>query len=58
MGRGIKTKSLLKQRIFLTAIEAGESKWPDFNEGLAVNRVIAATLQSSRERTWVELADF
>ena len=36
----------------LEAIEAGESRWPTFRDGLAVAEVVEAVLTSSRTGAW------
>jgi predicted dehydrogenase len=57
-GTGYQDQIIIEARDFLAAIEAGTSHWPDFAEGLEVNRVVAAAFASDTSRSWVRLADF
>ena len=49
---------IIEAKDFLTAIETGEPVWPTFQEGMEVNRVIAAAWASSDSRAWVNIKDF
>ncbi len=52
-GTGYQDQIIIEQRDFLRAIETGESVYPDFAEGLRVQRLIDAVHQSCEERRWV-----
>lgn len=57
-GTGYQDQIIIEAKDFLTAIETKQNIWPDFAEGMEVNRVVAATLASSRARAWVNVQDF
>ena len=57
-GTGYQDQIIIEAKDFLEAIAAGESRWPDFREGMEVNRVIEAAHASSETRSWVSVADF
>ena len=57
-GTGYQDQIIIEAKDFLTAIATGDPIWPTFEEGLAVNQVVAASLASSRTGTWVNVADF
>jgi predicted dehydrogenase len=57
-GTGYQDQIIIEARDFLTAIETGNPVWPTFRDGMEVNRVIAAALASSRDKTWKEVASF
>ncbi|MEO0691889.1 MAG: Gfo/Idh/MocA family oxidoreductase [Pseudomonadota bacterium] len=57
-GTGYQDQIIIEAKDFLTAIATGDPVWPTFEEGLAVNQVVAASLASSRTGTWVNVADF
>lgn len=57
-GTGYQDQIIIEAKDFLTAIETGQSVWPTFQEGLAVNRVIAAAHASSASRSWASIKDF
>lgn len=56
-GTGYQDQIIIEARDFLAAIESGENRWPDFAEGLAVNRVIEAAFLSDSRRDWVRVAE-
>jgi predicted dehydrogenase len=55
-GTGYQDQIVIEARDFLLAIETGEPVWPTFRDGLAVSRVIAAAVESSRLRSWVPVS--
>ena len=57
-GTGFQDQVIIEAKDFLAAIAQGESLWPDFREGLQVNRVIAAVHASHVERCWKDVNDF
>lgn len=56
-GTGYQDQIIIEARDFLDAIAAGASAWPDFSEGLEVNRVIAAAFASHEAGRWVTVSD-
>ncbi len=57
-GTGYQDQIIIEAKDFLTAIETGQNLWPSFEEGMEVNRVIAAAWASSDTRSWVNIKDF
>ncbi|WP_299144325.1 Gfo/Idh/MocA family oxidoreductase [uncultured Tateyamaria sp.] len=57
-GTGYQDQIIIEAKDFLNAIASGTAVWPTFEEGLAVNKVVAACLASSRMGAWVSVADF
>lgn len=57
-GTGYQDQIIIEAKDFLHAIASGDPVWPTFEEGLAVNQVVAASLASSRTGAWVNVADF
>ncbi|WP_299286155.1 Gfo/Idh/MocA family oxidoreductase [uncultured Tateyamaria sp.] len=57
-GTGYQDQIIIEAKDFLTAIHSGTPVWPTFEEGLAVNQVVAAALASSSAGAWVSVADF
>jgi predicted dehydrogenase len=54
-GLGINDLKVIEIHRLLSAIETGSAFWPDFAEGLAVQRVMGAMESSSETRQWVAL---
>ncbi|SFC24558.1 Gfo/Idh/MocA family protein [Tropicimonas isoalkanivorans] len=54
-GTGYQDQIIIEARDFLRAIETGESVWPTFRDGLAVNRVVHAAMTSSRGKCWQDV---
>ena len=54
-GLGINDLKVIELHNFIRAVERGEPFYPDFDEGLAVQRVMAAIERSSAERGWVDV---
>jgi len=54
-GLGINDLKVIEIRRLLQAIEHGAPFWPDFHEGLAVQRVMAAMEASAKAGEWVSL---
>lgn len=57
-GTGYQDQIIIEARDFLAAIEAGTSLWPSFRDGQEVNRVVAAAMASSRDKSWTSPTDF
>ncbi len=57
-GTGYQDQIIIEAKDFLRAIETGNPIWPTFADGHEVNRVLAATLVSSQERSWQNVADY
>ncbi|WP_299868294.1 Gfo/Idh/MocA family oxidoreductase [uncultured Roseobacter sp.] len=57
-GTGYQDQIIIEARDFLKAIETGDPVWPTFRDGMEVNRVIAAAMASSKDKTWKEISDF
>ncbi|WP_300015096.1 Gfo/Idh/MocA family oxidoreductase [uncultured Roseobacter sp.] len=57
-GTGYQDQIIIEARDFLRAIETGQPVWPTFKDGMEVNRVIAAAMASSKDKTWKEISDF
>jgi len=57
-GTGYQDQIIIEAKDFLTAIETGTSIWPSFQDGLAVNQIIAAALAASKRQSWQETAAF
>ncbi|HET6630907.1 MAG TPA: Gfo/Idh/MocA family oxidoreductase, partial [Woeseiaceae bacterium] len=54
-GLGINDLKVIELHNFIRAVECGEGFYPDFDEGLAVQRVMAAIETSGAERAWVDV---
>ncbi len=57
-GTGYQDQIIIEARDFLKAIETGQPVWPTFEDGMEVNRVIAAAMASSRDKSWKDVASF
>jgi predicted dehydrogenase len=57
-GTGYQDQIIIEARDFLRAIETGKPIWPTFEEGMEVNRVVAAALASSDTGAWVDVSDY
>ncbi len=57
-GTGYQDQIIIEAKDFLAAIATGENVWPTFRDGMEVNRLVAAASASSRQRGWVDIADF
>ncbi len=57
-GTGYQDQIIIEARDFLQAIETGAPVWPTFQDGMEVNRVIAAAHASHAARGWVEIENF
>ena len=57
-GTGYQDQIIIEARDFLRAIETGQPVWPTFRDGVEVNRVIAAAMASSSDKTWKAISDF
>jgi len=56
-GTGYQDQIIIEAKDFLETIAGNGPTWPDFNDGLQVNRVVAAVRKSAQARTWCDLAD-
>lgn len=54
-GTGYQDQIIIEARDFLTAIETEKPVWPTFRDGMEVNKIVAAALRSSEEKTWVQV---
>ena len=54
-GTGYQDQLIIEARDFLAAIQAGQSQWPSFRDGMEVNRVIEAVWASCDNSSWVEV---
>lgn len=57
-GTGYQDQIIIEAKDFLTAIETGRPVWPTFEEGLEVQRVVAAVRASDKTRSWRKVSDF
>ena len=57
-GTGYQDQIIIEARDFLRAIETGKPVWPTFRDGMEVNRVIAAAMVSSIQRSWQDIKSF
>jgi predicted dehydrogenase len=48
----------IEAKDFLTAIAEKRTIWPSFEEGMEVNRIVTAALDSSAKQAWVTVADY
>ncbi|MBU1835563.1 MAG: Gfo/Idh/MocA family oxidoreductase [Alphaproteobacteria bacterium] len=55
-GTGYQDQIIIEARDFLRAIETRTPVWPTFRDGMAVNQVVAAAMQSSLAGAWVDVA--
>ena len=57
-GTGYQDQIIIEAKDFLTAIATKTNIWPTFAEGLEVNRIVTAALDSSAKNAWVNVADY
>ena len=57
-GTGYLDQIIIEARDFLSAIETGQPVWPTFQDGMDVNQIIAAAMESARTRAWVDVAEY
>ena len=57
-GTGYQDQIIIEAKDFLTAIATKTNIWPTFAEGLEVNRIVTAALDSSTKQAWVTVADY
>ncbi len=57
-GTGYQDQIIIEAHDFLRAIETGKPVWPTFAEGLEVNRIVTAALDSSDRQAWVNVTDY
>ena len=54
-GTGYQDQIIIEARDFLEAIATGKPKWPTFEDGLDVVRIIETALASSSAKTWMDV---
>ena len=54
-GTGYQDQIIIEAKDFLTAIHTGETIWPSFKDGHAVNQVIHATIASAESGSWTQV---
>ena len=57
-GTGYQDQIIIEAHDFLRAIATKTNIWPTFSEGLEVNRIVTAALDSSAKSAWVNVADY
>ena len=57
-GTGYQDQIIIEAKDFLTAIATKTNIWPTFEEGIEVNRIVTAALDSSAKGAWVNVADY
>lgn len=57
-GTGYQDQIIIEAKDFLTAISENRAIWPSFAEGMEVNRIVTAALDSSAKKTWVNVRDY
>jgi predicted dehydrogenase len=57
-GTGYQDQIIIEAKDFLTAIAEKRTIWPSFEEGMEVNRIVTAALDSSAKQAWVTVADY
>jgi predicted dehydrogenase len=57
-GTGYQDQIIIEAKDFLTAISENRAIWPSFAEGMEVNRIVTAALDSSDKKTWVNVRDY
>lgn len=54
-GTGYQDQIIIEAKDFLQAIATGTAVWPTFRDGLAVQRIVQAAIESSRTKSWTTL---
>ncbi|MEP0943234.1 MAG: Gfo/Idh/MocA family oxidoreductase [Rhizobiaceae bacterium] len=54
-GTGYQDQIIIEAKDFLQAIETGKNVWPTFRDGMLVNQIVAAAVQSSDAKQWLEI---
>jgi predicted dehydrogenase len=57
-GTGYQDQIIIEAKDFLTSIAEKRTIWPSFEEGMEVNRIVTAALDSSVKKIWVNVADY
>ena len=57
-GTGYQDQIIIEANDFLRAIHQKQNIWPTFEEGMEVNRVVKAALDSHDKRAWVDVKDY
>ncbi len=55
-GTGYQDQIIIEAKDFLEAIEARQAKWPTFRDGLEVQRVVQAALNSHKDKQWTRVS--
>ncbi|MEM1074639.1 MAG: Gfo/Idh/MocA family oxidoreductase [Pseudomonadota bacterium] len=54
-GTGYQDQIIIEARDFLAAIDDGHARWPTFQDGLEVSRIVDAARRSNTDKRWVAL---
>ena len=54
-GTGYQDQIIIEAKDFLQAIENGKNVWPTFRDGMLVNQIVAAAIESSDAKQWVDI---
>ena len=57
-GTGYQDQIIIEAKDFLVSIAENQTIWPSFEEGMEVNRIVTAALDSSAKKVWVTVADY
>jgi predicted dehydrogenase len=57
-GTGYQDQIIIEAKDFLTAIAEKRTIWPSFEEGMEVNRIVTAALDSSAKQAWVTVENY
>lgn len=57
-GTGYQDQIIIEANDFLRAIHQDQNIWPTFEEGMEVNRIVKAALDSHDKRAWVDVKDY
>ena len=54
-GTGYQDQIIIEAKDFLAAVHSGESIWPTFRDGMLVNQIVAAAIESSDSKQWLNI---
>ena len=54
-GTGYQDQIIIEAKDFLQAVHEGKSIWPTFRDGMLVNQIVAAALESSDSKQWLNI---
>ena len=57
-GTGYQDQIIIEAKDFLVSIAENRTIWPSFEEGMEVNRIVTAALDSSAKKVWVTVEDY